>query len=121
MKDNANGAFRITYFSSCKDKNGIRKATNKCEGLHVGDVVSFEAEIVLVSCPLNPADWKHTFQIYPVGINESLTVDVEMLCDCNCADDEPGNSIVCHNHGHYKCGICECDKDYFGRSCECSK
>ena len=58
--------------------------TNKCDGLKVGDIVKFEAEVEVTSCPTDPEKWKQTFKIYPVGINESLIVDLEMLCSCPC-------------------------------------
>lgn len=123
MKDTASNAIKVTYYSSCLG-NGPQIATSKCDGLKVGDVVSFSAEIVVTECPPNPKDWLQTFQIYPVGINESLTVDLEMLCGCPC--EQPGhpqfefNSPKCMTHGTYKCGICECDESHFGRKCECS-
>jgi integrin beta 1 len=122
MKDNATSAVKITYSSTCLGDD--KKITNKCDGLKVGDEVSFSAEIVVTSCPKNPAEWFQTFQIYPVGINESLIVDLEMLCSCPC--EQPGhalferNSPICNGHGTAKCGICECDDSHFGRRCECS-
>lgn len=123
MKDTASNAIKVTYYSSCLG-GGTPTQTSKCDGLRVGDVVSFQAEIVVTECPQNPKDWLQTFQIYPVGINESLTVDLEMLCSCPCehAGDptyEP-HSPKCKGHGAYKCGICECDESHFGRNCECS-
>lgn len=30
------------------------------------------------------------------------------------------NTEECSYHGIYKCGICECDSQYFGGRCECS-
>lgn len=123
MKDNATSALKITYYSACLG-NGASIATNKCDGLKVGDVVSFEAEIVVTSCPKDPKDWEQTFQIYPVGINESLIVDLTMLCSCPC--EHPGHpayeehSPKCKEHGTSKCGVCECDDKYFGKNCECS-
>lgn len=123
MRDNATNAIKITYYSACKG-NGAAVPTTKCEGLKVGDIVSFTAEIVVTSCPQNPKDWFQTFKIYPVGINESLIVDLEMLCSCGC--EKPGhpqfeyNSPKCNHHGIYKCGICDCDDSHFGRKCECS-
>lgn len=123
MRDNATNAIKITYYSACKG-NGAAVPTSKCEGLKVGDVVSFTAEIVVTSCPQNPKDWFQTFRIYPVGINESLIVDLEMLCSCGC--EKPGhpqfegNSTKCSGHGTYECGICDCNGSHFGRKCECS-
>lgn len=30
------------------------------------------------------------------------------------------NTEECSYHGIYKCGVCDCDPQYFGRRCECS-
>ncbi|XP_055305267.1 integrin beta-PS isoform X2 [Sitodiplosis mosellana] len=121
MKDTASNAIKVTYYSSCLG-GGAPVATSKCDGLRVGDVVSFQAEIVVTECPQDESQWKQTFNIYPVGINESLTVDLEMLCGCPCEKEknEVYNRDKCKGHGQYKCGICECDSNHFGRNCECS-
>jgi len=123
MKDNSTGNVRVTYFSSCIG-DGPPRQTNKCSGLKVGTRVMFTAKIEVVKCPKDPRDWRQTFQIYPVGINESVIVDLEMICQCDC--ERPGNegyeerSPRCNNVGTYKCGVCECPPDFFGRKCECS-
>lgn len=44
MKDNATGAVKVTYYSSCLG-NGPMVQTNKCDGLKVGTVVNFTARI----------------------------------------------------------------------------
>ena len=78
----------------------------------------------MVKCPKDPREWRQVFEIYPVGINESVIVDLEMICQCDC--ERPGNfgyeenSPRCNGVGTYKCGICECPPEFFGRSCECS-
>jgi len=121
MKDSAAGSVKVTYWSKCLGQNRIQ--TNKCDGLKVGDVVAFEAEIVVTSCPTDPKDRKQTFQIYPVGVGEALTVDLEMLCSCDCEFGGPTfepQSPRCKGQGTLSCGICECREGYFGRSCECS-
>lgn len=99
MRDTASSAIRVTYYSNCLDKNGPLKQTNKCDGLKVGTVVNFQAEILVTSCPPNRKDWKQKFQIYPVGINESLTVELTMQCDCPCENagyDVSDNSKLTH-------------------------
>lgn len=89
MKDTASNAIKVTYYSKClKDK---KIQTNKCDGLKVGTQVEFEAEIEVTSCPPNRKDWTQTFKIYPVGIDESLTVELEMQCDCSC--ENPGDIV----------------------------
>jgi protocadherin alpha len=122
MKDNATGSVKVTYFSRCVGDGPIRE-TNKCSGLRVGSRVQFTAKIEVVKCPKDPREWKQTFEIYPVGINEKVLVNLEMMCQCDC--EKPGNpgyienAPQCSNHGTYKCGICECAPDFFGRKCEC--
>lgn len=123
MKDNATGSVKVTYFSSCLEDGPVRQ-TSKCSGLRVGTRVMFTAKIEVVKCPKDPRDWHQTFQISPVGINESVIVDLEMICQCDC--ERPGNfgyeenSPRCNGVGTYKCGICECPPEFFGRNCECS-
>jgi len=124
MKDNATGNVKVTYFSSCTDANGPLRQTNKCSGLKVGSKVSFTAKIEVLKCPKDPREWNQRFQISPVGINESVLVDLEMICNCAC--EQAGNlgyeenSPQCDGVGTYKCGVCQCPADYFGRNCECS-
>lgn len=92
MKDNATSAVKVTYYSSCLDENPLNlKQTSKCDGLKVGTLVKFHADIEVTRCPADPAEWKQTFQIYPVGINESLVIDLEMICDCAC--ENPGSTV----------------------------
>lgn len=122
MKDTASGEVKITYYSACLG-NGPAIQTNKCGGLKQGQTVKFEAEIVVTKCPEDPKDWQQTLQIYPVGVNESLTIDLTMLCGCPCETGGPmfeRKSQKCQGHGDLKCGICECDNQFFGRKCECS-
>lgn len=122
MKDNATGAIKITYHSECLGSNV--EETNKCNKLKVGDVVTFTVKIEILECPKDPRDWKQVIQIYPVGINESLVIDLEMLCDCPC--EHPGHIAYkeaadeCNYAGTLKCGVCECDTLHFGRHCECN-
>lgn len=46
---------------------------------------------MVTSCPKDPSEWNQVFQIYPVGINESLIVELNMICDCPC--ERPGNTV----------------------------
>uniref|UniRef100_A0A1I8PZ80 Integrin beta n=1 Tax=Stomoxys calcitrans TaxID=35570 RepID=A0A1I8PZ80_STOCA len=124
MKDNATSHVKITYHSTCLNSGSNELETAKCDGLKVGDIVTFNAKIMVTSCPADPAEWNQVIQIYPVGINESLIVNLEMLCSCDC--ERPGspgyeiNSPICNNHGRLMCGICDCDDMHFGHTCECS-
>lgn len=47
-----------------------------------------------------------------------------MICDCDCEREGHSlykqNSTRCNGQGILKCGICECNDDHFGESCECN-
>ncbi|XP_045106617.1 integrin beta-PS-like isoform X2 [Portunus trituberculatus] len=121
LKDNATSPVIIKYYSKCK---GItEKETSECKGLFVGDQVEFRAEITVDKCPEDPSEWNQVIGIYPVGLRESLIIDLEMICNCPC--ERPGDegyevaSDECSGHGTYQCGVCDCDKGYLGSRCEC--
>eukprot|EP00096_Caligus_rogercresseyi_P012190 TRINITY_DN5033_c0_g1_i1.p1 TRINITY_DN5033_c0_g1~~TRINITY_DN5033_c0_g1_i1.p1 ORF type:complete len:836 (+),score=305.25 TRINITY_DN5033_c0_g1_i1:51-2558(+) len=125
IKDNSSSVVKVTYFSSCVGDGPI-KQTNKCSGLRVGSRVSFTAKIEVIKCPKDPREWNQIFEIYPVGINESVVVNLEMMCQCNC--EKPGNpgyienAKQCNYHGTLKCGRCECPENlYYGHHCECHR
>lgn len=117
MKDNATSAFRINYYSTCGGTQ--MNKTNKCQQLENGQAVEFEIEITATKCPENRADWTQVIQIYPVGLDESMIIEVTMLCDCECERTSAGKSVECKDNGVLRCGICECDELHTGKSCEC--
>lgn len=120
MKDDASSDIKVTYFSSCLD--GKKEKRNTCKGLKVGTTVTFEAHIEVSACPKDPKLWNQTFHIAPVGLNESMTIDLEMICDCDCEKpwNEEKNSDKCSaGNGTYECGICSCYSNRNGRQCEC--
>ncbi|XP_072388353.1 integrin beta-PS-like [Diabrotica undecimpunctata] len=123
IKDNSSNALNIKYFSKCLNSAGALVQTNKCSNIKVGDVVTFKINIEVLQCPKNRADHFQTIQIYPVGMHESLKIDLEMICECDC--EKPGNRYykenapACSRMGTYKCGICECSPGTFGKQCEC--
>ena len=51
----------------------------------------FSAKIEVVKCPKDPREWRQVFEIYPVGINEKVLVDLEMMCQCDC--EKPGHRV----------------------------
>ena len=46
--------------------------------------VTFEVTITVPECSENPAENKKSFEIYPVGLNEKLKVNLELMCSCDC-------------------------------------
>ncbi|XP_004521727.1 integrin beta-PS [Ceratitis capitata] len=119
MSDNSTGNVKITYYSSCRG-NGPEIPTSKCDGLRVDEEIEFKVNIRVTSCPADPRDWQQTIQIYPIGINESLIIDLEMLCGCKCEAEENKKSKYCSSKGSLMCGVCECDEKFVGAKCQCS-
>ncbi|KAK7070025.1 Integrin beta-1, partial [Halocaridina rubra] len=109
---------KIKYFSACKGNEKVETST--CDKLEPGDTVEFEIEVSVDKCSEDPIPPIH---IYPEGRNESVTIELTMICKCKC--EEPGdpgfivNDDLCNKNGDNKCGICSCHKGYVGRHCEC--
>lgn len=78
IKDTASSAIKIRYFTKGLT-GGAEAETNKCDGLKVGTKVDFVAEIEVTSCPRNRADWKQTFKIYPVRIDQCNMQSLRMM------------------------------------------
>ena len=88
-----------------------------CNDVELGTEVEFQLKVTLNKC------LPETFQVSPVGINEKLTVDIEPLCECDCADNENVDkcgSPECNSNGTLVCGTCQCCGDYYGPKCECA-
>ncbi|XP_050418520.1 integrin beta-1 [Patella vulgata] len=109
----------IDFKSKCKGSALV--VTNKCEGLEIGDEVEFEVTLNVNNCAGNR---KRSVEISAVGLSEQLTVNLDVICDCEC--EKPGqeerNSPKCFNgNGTFECGQCTCNKGRYGRECECDE
>lgn len=121
LKDNSTENVKVTYYSRCLNTGGPLQKTNICNNLKTGTTVEFFITVEVTSCPTNPKDRKQVFVISPLGLNETLTVDLEMICECDCEQTKETNSGVCTNVGTYVCGICDCPSDKIGEYCECDQ
>lgn len=125
MQENVTSSLiQFRYFTrGIEGREGELMETRIVNGLKVGSKVNFEAEVLATECPQNPDKWKQTLRIYPVGMSDSLIVDLELLCDCECEhEDHPEyekNSENCKKSGDLVCGVCRCDETHFGHQCEC--
>lgn len=59
----------------------ILKETNVCDGIKVGDEVTFEVTLEATHC-VKQRDF--ALKIGPSGLDETLAVDVHVQCDCDC-------------------------------------
>lgn len=110
---------KLEYYSKCL--GGKLEKTNKCDGLRVGTEVKFEVRVTVNKCPELRKNWNQTIRISPVGLKETLELDVEIICDCECEQEwnKEKGSDYCGGHGTYECGICNCNENYYGSKCEC--
>lgn len=104
----------MKYSSNCP-----KPKENGCTNVHVGETINFTASIR----PLKCQSGSQIIKIKPEGIDESLEVELEVICDCPC--EKPGHSDFsqqskeCTGEGDLKCGVCSCYPGRFGRNCEC--
>uniref|UniRef100_T1JH92 Integrin beta n=1 Tax=Strigamia maritima TaxID=126957 RepID=T1JH92_STRMM len=122
LKDNADDRYvRVSYFSKCLKGEKLEN-THTCKGLKVGETVNFTIMIEVIRCPNETKDWMQTFTIEPVGLKEKLTVNLEIVCECDC--EREGREFLspkCNSSGTYQCGTCDCPPDRQGRFCQCDK
>ena len=119
LDDYKDDDIKIEYYSTCLD--GKLEKRNKCDGLKVGTQVDFEVRLTVLKCPDSRYNWNQTINISPVGLKESLTLDLQILCECECERPGMGEkySDKCNGGGTYECGICNCYDNRYGRNCEC--
>ena len=55
--------------------------------------VTFDVTLEVRSCPSDHSQRSKTFNIYPVGLTEKLTINLELMCECDC---EQAVMEVCH-------------------------
>jgi integrin beta 1 len=123
----------VKFLSKCQNRTNENnnegddqlKETNFCDGLRIKEKVDFEVEIKMTKCPANRKTAMKPIILNAQGIGERVVIDIDALCDCDCErDDQNDNNLsnsLCNGRGRVICGICECDSEYYGNKCECSK
>ncbi|XP_053554742.1 integrin beta-2 [Bombina bombina] len=103
----------IVYDSFCSDgQNKQDQTVGKCSNVKINEEINFTVKVTASRCLPD-----QSFVIRPLGFTDMLTVSVRTLCDCRCADtSQPGD---CNSSGKITCGICQCEKDFVGKNCDC--
>ena len=68
----------VTFSTTCE----LSVKPNQCANVPLGTPVTFTAELNIAKCLDN--EEPHTVSIFPIGLNENLTISVESACDCDC-------------------------------------
>ena len=53
--------------------------------------VSYEVSIEVTSCPEDRSQWRRKFDIYAIGLTEKLTVNLDLICECEC--EKPAQEV----------------------------
>lgn len=108
----------IKFSSNCKHSN----IPGRCTNVHVGDILDFTATIEPRECP---PGGKKTIKIFPEALEQSLTVELDIVCECPCSMKNSSTyeerSVKCNEEGDLKCGVCDCSSGRFGKNCQCDK
>lgn len=81
--------------------------------------VVFNVSVELPGCVSEPLH----FSLKPVGLRDSLEVELSSLCSCDCPPRPPGanGSRCAEGQGAFQCGVCVCRPGFLGAECECNE
>ncbi|XP_071812083.1 integrin beta-1-B-like [Apostichopus japonicus] len=118
IADDAPKNLQLKITANCGDD--VRDENSKvCSGINLGREVTFEIEITAQGCMPDGAT-NQSFIIYPIGLDEQLTVHVDVYCECTCENIRELNSDSCTDgNGTLSCGTCDCNHGRYGDYCEC--
>ncbi|XP_008402680.1 integrin beta-6 [Poecilia reticulata] len=88
----------------------------RCSNIKPGETVVFNVSVALSGC-LSRA---RRFSLKPVGLQDSLEVELESLCSCVCHRLPTANNQCTEGQGTYHCGVCVCQPGFLGAQCECN-
>ncbi|ROT76379.1 myospheroid, isoform A [Penaeus vannamei] len=74
------------------------------------------SHVSALKCPDNEKDWNPVVEVYPVGRQGSLQINLE--CTASAAVLSQGyivNAEACSRNGTSMCGVCECHEGFVGR------
>uniref|UniRef100_A0A674PK13 Integrin beta n=1 Tax=Takifugu rubripes TaxID=31033 RepID=A0A674PK13_TAKRU len=90
----------------------------RCTNIKPGETVVFNVSVALPECL---SGLRHLF-LKPVGLQDSLEVELKSLCSCDCQSPPNANSSQCaEGQGTFHCGVCVCQPGFMGAECECSE
>ncbi|XP_071371827.1 integrin beta-6 [Centroberyx affinis] len=108
---------QMSFTAICPDGT-VFPGLKRCSNIKAGDTVVFNVSVELTECMLGP----RRFFLKPVGFQDSLEVELESLCSCDCRRPSEANSSLCtQGRGALQCGVCMCQPGYLGPQCECSE
>ncbi|XP_005466891.1 integrin beta-6 isoform X1 [Oreochromis niloticus] len=90
----------------------------RCSNIKPGETVVFNVSVELLGCL---SGVRH-FSLRPVGLQDSLEIEVQSLCSCDCRQPPKSDSSQCtEGQGVFQCGVCVCQPGFLGAQCECNE
>ncbi|XP_072042217.1 integrin beta-2-like [Amphiura filiformis] len=118
LTDDANEFADVSYTSYCTDGRVV-PGSSKCSGLRLTETVHFDVKVTARKC--TPGWKKQKFYIRPLGFDEQITVQLKVICKCDCEKRKKRDLKHCTNgNGILACGQCMCDPGRYGDECQCS-
>ncbi|MEE6489434.1 hypothetical protein FKM82_015557 [Ascaphus truei] len=107
----------LSFIALCNNET-VSPSSKRCQHIKVGDRVSFNVTISSTSCETNT---RHIV-IKPVGLQDSLEIEIHSECSCHCQKAAEENSAECsQGKGSFECGVCVCNPGFLGTHCECNE
>ncbi|KAM9861364.1 integrin beta-6 isoform 2-T2 [Aulostomus maculatus] len=89
-----------------------------CSNVKPGETVVFNVSVELSGC----LSGSRHFSLKPVGLQDSLDMELESLCSCSCLQPPEVNGSHCtEGQGAFQCGMCVCQPGFLGAECECNE
>ncbi|XP_029954227.1 integrin beta-6 isoform X1 [Salarias fasciatus] len=105
-------------FTSICPNGSVLPDLKHCSNIKPGETVVFNVTVELPGC----LPGVRHFSLKPVGLQDSLEVDLESLCSCDCQQPREANSSQCvDGQGAFQCGVCVCQPGFLGAQCECNE
>ncbi|XP_063358668.1 integrin beta pat-3-like [Cydia amplana] len=87
-----------------------------CQVAHASDT---QIQVTVTADSCLKREENNTITIKPDGLAETVKITIKTLCECDCEKKPKPNAIKCHSSGSLVCGICECNPNRFGDTCDC--
>ncbi|XP_061774561.1 integrin beta-2 [Nerophis ophidion] len=113
--DNLPENVRVAYTPRCADARQEGDNEGVCDNVLVGQKISFDVTVTADACINNKS-----FSIRPLGIKDTLTVELSTNCECQCKNPSESEHAHCKDKGRISCGICSCSQGFVGQFCECA-
>ncbi|KAM8895404.1 integrin beta-6 isoform 1-T1 [Spinachia spinachia] len=108
---------QMSFTAICPD-GSVLPDQKRCSKIKTGETVVFNVSVELPGCVSEPLH----FSLKPVGLQDSLEVELWSLCSCDCPRPPGANGSQCaEGQGAFQCGVCACQPGFVGAQCECNE